>query len=57
MSGSRQWSFREDEILRKMFAEGRSDAEIAAYVGRSVGAVAMRRWLFGLKLTNRNRQR
>ena len=50
----KKWSERETDYLRKAYALGRTDTEIAADLGRTEDSVRTKRWRIGLESNDRN---
>jgi hypothetical protein len=51
---SKKWSERETDYLRKAYALGQTDTEIAADLGRTEDSVKTKRWRIGLESNDRN---
>lgn len=50
----KKWSERETDYLRKAYALGQTDTEIAADLGRTEDSVKAKRWRIGLESNDRN---
>jgi DNA-binding CsgD family transcriptional regulator len=50
----KKWSERETDYLRKAYALGQTDTEIAADLGRTEDSVKTKRWRIGLESNDRN---
>jgi hypothetical protein len=50
----KKWSERETDYLRKAYALGQTDTEIAADLGRTEESVKTKRWRIGLESNDRN---
>jgi DNA-directed RNA polymerase specialized sigma24 family protein len=50
----KKWSERETDYLRKAYALGQTDTEIAADLGRTEDSVRTKRWRIGLESNDRN---
>ena len=50
----KKWSERETDYLRKAYALGQTDTEIAADLGRTEDSVRTKRWRIGLKSNDHN---
>lgn len=50
----KKWSERETDYLRKAYALGQTDVEIAADLGRTEDSVKTKRWRIGLESNDRN---
>src|SRR5205085_2106926 len=47
--GTRPWSVQDDETIRRLFATGASDDDMAMALGRTRGSIAQRRSALGLR--------
>lgn len=53
----KKWSEREKEYLRRAYALGQTDVEIAAELGRTLGSIKSKRWVLGLGAETNERTR